>query len=126
MPEPSRAVESLSPHPLCRNPMGARRECVLPIGHAGECVTCWRCGGADPDCSEAMHKTRRELHDLTPRELLVAIRLASGATNREIAQEVGISVKTIDTHRANVLKKLRLRNNSDITRWAIRSGYVTP
>ena len=52
--------------------------------------------------------------------------LAGGMTNREIAQQLGISVKTIDTHRGHVLKKLRLRNNSDITRFAIRHGFVSP
>ena len=61
---------------------------------------------------------------LSKRELEVLCFLASGMTNREIAQQLGISVKTIDTHRGHVLKKLQLRNNSDITRFAIRHGYV--
>ncbi len=44
--------------------------------------------------------------------------------DRQIASELGISIKTIDTHRGHVLKKLQLRNNSDITRFAIRNGYT--
>lgn len=63
---------------------------------------------------------------LSPREVEVMHRLAAGATNREIAEELSISVKTIDTHRGHVLRKLRLRNNSDLTRFAIRIGEVTP
>ena len=63
---------------------------------------------------------------LSPRESLVLDRLANGATNREIADELSISVKTVDTHRGHVLAKLRLRNNSDLTRFAIRIGEVTP
>ena len=61
---------------------------------------------------------------LSKREFEVMCFLATGMTNREIAQELGISVKTIDTHRGHVLKKLHLRNNSDITRFAIRHGLV--
>jgi DNA-binding NarL/FixJ family response regulator len=61
---------------------------------------------------------------LSKREFQVMCYLAAGMTNREIAKELGISVKTVDTHRGHVLKKLRLRNNSDITRFAIRRGFV--
>jgi DNA-binding CsgD family transcriptional regulator len=50
--------------------------------------------------------------------------LAEGKTNREIAELLNISVKTVDTHRGHVLKKLRLRNNSDITRFAIQHGLM--
>ncbi len=63
---------------------------------------------------------------LSPREREVLRDLASGATNREIAERLSIGIKTIDTHRGHVLKKLRLRNNSDLTRFAIRVGQVTP
>lgn len=61
---------------------------------------------------------------LSKRELEVMCFLACGMTNREIAEQLGISVKTIDTHRGHLLKKLQLRNNSDITRFAIRHGLV--
>ncbi|HTE49607.1 MAG TPA: response regulator transcription factor [Kofleriaceae bacterium] len=64
------------------------------------------------------------LDTLSKRELEVMCFLASGMTNREIAEQLGISVKTIDTHRGHLLKKLQLRNNSDITRFAIRHGLV--
>ena len=61
---------------------------------------------------------------LSKREFQVMCFLAGGMTNREIASELGISVKTVDTHRGHVLKKLHLRNNADITRFAIRNGFV--
>ena len=64
------------------------------------------------------------LDSLSRRELEVMCFLATGMTNREIAEQLGISVKTIDTHRGHLLKKLQLRNNSDITRFAIRHGLV--
>lgn len=61
---------------------------------------------------------------LSQRELQVMEMLALGATNREIADELSISVKTVDTHRGHVLKKLRLRNNADLTRFAVRHGMI--
>lgn len=62
---------------------------------------------------------------LTARELQVMEMLARGMTNREIAEHLDISVKTVDTHRGHVLKKLSLRNNSELTRFAVKNGYVT-
>jgi len=62
---------------------------------------------------------------LTAREQQVMEMLARGMTNREIAEHLEISVKTVDTHRGHVLKKLHLRNNSELTRFAVKHGYVT-
>lgn len=61
---------------------------------------------------------------LSKREFQVMNYLASGLTNREIAKLLDISIKTVDTHRGHVLRKLKLRNNSDITRFAIQHGYI--
>lgn len=65
-------------------------------------------------------------NSLTPRELEVALMLARGDTNREIANAVGISIKTVDTHRGHVLKKLELKNNVALARFTIRMGLVQP
>ena len=62
---------------------------------------------------------------LTHRELQTMELLARGMTNREIAEFLQISTKTVDTHRAHVLKKLGLRNNAELTRFAVKHGYVT-
>ena len=62
---------------------------------------------------------------LTAREQQVLEMLGRGMTNREIAEHLAISIKTVDTHRGHVLKKLGLRNNSDLTRFAVKHGYVT-
>ena len=61
---------------------------------------------------------------LTPREIAVAVRIAEGDRNAQIAKMLGCSSKTVDTHRANALKKLNLRHNVDLTREAIRVGLV--
>lgn len=62
---------------------------------------------------------------LTARELQVMEMLSRGMTNREIAEHLDISIKTVDTHRGHVLKKLGLRNNSELTRFAVKHGYVS-
>jgi DNA-binding NarL/FixJ family response regulator len=62
---------------------------------------------------------------LTNREAQVMEMLARGMTTREISQHLSISVKTADTHRGHVLKKLKLRNASELTRFAVRHGYMT-
>jgi len=66
------------------------------------------------------------LESLTDREFQVLRRLASGATNREIAQELSLSVKTVDAHRLNLLSKMGLRNNAELTKFAMEHGLVTP
>lgn len=77
---------------------------------------------ADTGPDKSNNKKPAEI--LSKREFQVMCYLAGGLTNREIAEELGISVKTVDTHRGHVLKKLHLRNNADITRFAIRNGFV--
>ena len=61
---------------------------------------------------------------LSLRELQVLRKLATGSTNREIATAYNISVKTVDTYRARILKKLNLRNNADLSRYAIQNKLV--
>lgn len=61
---------------------------------------------------------------LSTRELQVLRRLAMGDTNREIAEIYTISVKTVDTYRSRLLKKLNLRNNADLSRFAIQNQLV--
>lgn len=64
------------------------------------------------------------LDTLSRRELQVLRRLAMGHTNREIAEAYGISIKTVDTYRLRLLKKLNLRNNAEISRFAIQNHLV--
>ena len=53
---------------------------------------------------------------LTPRELEVADHLSRGLTAAEVADELGISVKTVEAHRGNVYRKLNVRNVAELTR----------
>lgn len=67
---------------------------------------------------------RSPLDTLSMRELQVLRRLALGNTNREIARAYHISIKTVDTYRSRILKKLDLRNNADLSRFAIQNGLI--
>lgn len=62
---------------------------------------------------------------LTPAELRVAKYIALGLERKEIALATGLAVRTIDSQRADALKKLGLRNNVDLALWAVRAGYVS-
>jgi two-component system response regulator NreC len=62
---------------------------------------------------------------LTPRENEVLGLLAVGYTNREVADELYISVRTVETHRASILAKLRLRTRADLVRYARGAGMLT-
>jgi len=63
---------------------------------------------------------------LTPREEEVLKLVAEGYSSREIANTLGISVKTVDRHRTNTLAKLGLRDRLALTRYAIRAGLIEP
>ena len=63
---------------------------------------------------------------VTPREREVIQLLAEGNSNKETASVLGISVKTIEAHRANIMRKLHLRSSSDLVRYAIRNKLVEP
>ncbi len=64
------------------------------------------------------------LDSLSTRELQVLRRLAMGRTNREIAESYCISIKTVDTYRLRILKKLNLRNNADLSRFALQNKLI--
>jgi len=64
------------------------------------------------------------LDPLTPRETEVIKLVAESYTNRQIAEALIISEKTVDRHRANILEKLGMRDRVELTRYAIRNGLV--
>jgi two-component system invasion response regulator UvrY len=69
---------------------------------------------------------RSLLDTLSMRELQVLRRLALGHTNREIAESYHISIKTVDTYRSRLLKKLNLRNNAELSRFATQNRLIEP
>jgi DNA-binding NarL/FixJ family response regulator len=61
---------------------------------------------------------------LTPRELDVVKLIAEAYTNRQIAEILKVSEKTVESHRANVLSKLGMRDRVELVRYAIRRGLI--
>lgn len=64
--------------------------------------------------------------ELTARELEIISLIAHSYTAKEIAEMLYISPKTVDAHRAHILKKLGLKDRVALTRYAIRRGLVEP
>lgn len=64
------------------------------------------------------------LNVLTAREREVAQLLAEGKTNKEVADTLHLSVKTVQTHRANIMRKLDLKAFSELVRYAVHTGLV--
>jgi DNA-binding NarL/FixJ family response regulator len=61
---------------------------------------------------------------LTSREREVLQLIAEGASNQKIAQELFISVKTVEAHRAHIMTKLHAKNRTDLIRYALKKGLV--
>jgi two-component system response regulator NreC len=67
----------------------------------------------------------KEIYDqLTPREREVLILIAEGLSNGEIADKLVISVKTVDRHRENIMRKLNMHNRIELVKYAIRKGLI--
>jgi DNA-binding NarL/FixJ family response regulator len=66
------------------------------------------------------------LRILTPREVEVLRLVAEGRTNQEIADQLTLSIKTVQTHRANVMEKLELRDITHLVRFAVHYGLIAP
>jgi len=64
--------------------------------------------------------------ELTPRELEVVKLIAEAHTNKQIAQILNVSEKTVESHRGNVLSKLGMRDRVELVRYAIRRGLIEP
>jgi len=64
-------------------------------------------------------------NDLTKREYEVLGLVASGKTNKEVAESLFISVKTVETHKTHILEKLGLRNTTELVKYAIKNNIIS-
>lgn len=62
--------------------------------------------------------------ELTGREREVLLLIAKGYTNKEVGAQLGISVKTVETHKGNIMSKLELKNRADAVRFAVQQGWL--
>ncbi len=87
-------------------------------------------GAMTPLIEDFLHRARQDLpvreDPLSPREQEVVKLVAEGYTNKQIAEMLVISFKTVERHRANILEKLGMRDRVELTRYAIRHGLIEP
>ncbi|HHJ06428.1 MAG TPA: response regulator transcription factor [Anaerolineae bacterium] len=62
---------------------------------------------------------------LTTREREVAQLIAEGQSTREISQTLTVSIKTVETHRANIMRKLKTKSQADVIKYALKKGWVS-
>ena len=74
--------------------------------------------------SQPQSRADRGTDGLTDREMELLAHLADGATNNEIADTLHISPKTVARHRENIMRKLKLRNRTELVKYAIRKGII--
>jgi two-component system response regulator NreC len=81
--------------------------------------------GARLVAAEAAERAAAEADPLSEREHEILRLLALGHTNQEIAQQLFISVRTAESHRAHVMQKLRLTTRAELVRYALSHGLLT-
>jgi len=64
--------------------------------------------------------------ELSPRERVIVQLIAEGHSNRDMSEALGLSLKTIESHRASLMRKLKLKSTAAIVRYAIRNRFVEP
>jgi len=80
----------------------------------------------DPDTGEKVMKPKKVLpNQLTQREREVLELVASGNANKDIAETLRISVKTVETHKTHILIKLGLNNNAELMRYAKKNNAIS-
>jgi len=67
---------------------------------------------------------KKKIARLSPREMEVLQLIAEGKANKEVAAELGISIKTVEKHRQNLMAKLNIHEISGLTRYAIAAGII--
>lgn len=91
----------------------ANGELYLGPGISKNVVTCISQGEKDP------------YNTLTTRERQVLHLVAEGKTNRKVAKELGLAVKTVDTHRTRLMRKLGIHNQTTLVKYALKKGLIT-
>lgn len=102
------------------------RDAVRLLGE-GECyftTPAGRTGRPGSDCSGATAASSARLAQLTSREREVLIEVSRGRSNKEIGTRFAISVRTVESHRETLMRKLEIRGTAALTRFAIDHGLV--
>lgn len=73
---------------------------------------------------EYNHSSKKSTNPLTPRECEVAILVAKGFTSRQIAAKLCVSLKTVETHRYRIFKRLNIQNRAELVNYVIKNGMM--
>ncbi len=74
--------------------------------------------------AKRQQRSQKKSFHLSPREIEVLQLIAEGKMNKETASELGISIKTVENHRQNLMKKLGIHDTAGLTRHAISAGMI--
>jgi DNA-binding NarL/FixJ family response regulator len=80
-------------------------------------------GGLEASISNAL-AARRPLHALTDRQIQVLKLVTEGHRTREVAKRLGLSIKTVESHRSEIMKRLHMHDVVSLVRYAIRVGLI--
>ena len=83
-----------------------------------------RRGHSDQKVADAKGHAKTRIGTLSPREVEVLQLIAEGEANKQIAAELGISIKTIEKHRDHLMRKLDIHDTASLTRYAISTGVI--
>jgi DNA-binding NarL/FixJ family response regulator len=83
-----------------------------------------RLEAAERKCRESGRPLDKNRRPLTPRQAEVLQRIAEGAANKQVAAELGISIKTVEKHRQQLMQKLDIHDTAGLTRHAIATGVI--
>jgi DNA-binding NarL/FixJ family response regulator len=64
--------------------------------------------------------------DLSARETEILLLLVEGESNRAVAERLGISVRTVEGHRARLMLKLQFKNLAEVVKYAVRNKFIKP
>jgi DNA-binding NarL/FixJ family response regulator len=118
-------VKKAAPADLCTAVrMTAQGEAFLYSGLAKALVKAYLTIQHPPTQPNEKASSSNALAVLTPRELEVLKLVADGRTSQEIADQLVLSIKTVQAHRANIMEKLDLRDVAHLVRFAIRHGLI--
>lgn len=83
--------------------------------------------GLEPSAPPGGPRLRGELRrgELTSREEEILVLIAKGYTNKEISSRLDISVRTVESHKGNIMAKLDLKNRADAVRYALDRGWLS-
>ena len=71
-------------------------------------------------------RKKKPYYELSKRELEILQLVVKGYTSKKMAAHLGLSPRTIDHHRSNILKKMGKKNSVDLVNFVVRNGFITP